>query len=109
MLMETAVVGTAALGMTLIIISGGIDLSVGSTIALTTVVVALLLQQGWPAWAAALGGTAAGTAAGLLIGLLVTGLRLAPFIVTLGTWGAYRGLATGLAKKISSVPPKTPG
>jgi ribose/xylose/arabinose/galactoside ABC-type transport system permease subunit len=99
MLLQTAVVGTAALGMTLVIISGGIDLSVGSNIALCTVVVALLLKAGLPPLVAALGGTAAGAACGLLIGGLITRLRLTPFIVTLGMWGAVRGLAKGLANE----------
>jgi len=97
MLLQTAVVITAALGMTLIIISGGIDLSVGSNVALCSVVVALLLKQGVSPLLAALGGTAAGASAGLVIGLLVTGFRLQPFIVTLGMWGALRGLAKWLA------------
>jgi ribose/xylose/arabinose/galactoside ABC-type transport system permease subunit len=99
MLRQTAVVGTAALGMTLIIISGGIDLSVGANIALSTVVVAsTLLSFGGSAPAlAACAGVATAALAGLFVGLLVTGLRLSPFIVTLGTWGAYRGLAKGLA------------
>ena len=55
MLLQTAVVGTAAIGATLIIIAGGIDLSVGSSIALGTVVVALLLRGGAPPTVAALG------------------------------------------------------
>jgi ribose/xylose/arabinose/galactoside ABC-type transport system permease subunit len=93
MLLQTAVVGTAALGMTVVIISGGIDLSVGSVIALSTVVIALLLQAGVPPLAAALGGMAVGAVVGITIGLLVTKVRLAPFIVTLAMWGAMRGLA----------------
>jgi ribose/xylose/arabinose/galactoside ABC-type transport system permease subunit len=97
MLLQTAVVGTAALGMTVVIISGGIDLSVGSVIALSTVVIALLLQAGFPPLAAALGGMATGALVGVTIGLCVTKMRLAPFIVTLAMWGAMRGLAKGLA------------
>ncbi|MBN1863510.1 MAG: ABC transporter permease [Victivallales bacterium] len=97
MLLQTTVVAMAALGMTLIIISGGIDLSVGSNIALCTVVVALLLNAGSPPVLAAAGGVVAGASCGLLIGLLVAKGRLAPFIVTLGAWGALRGLAKGLA------------
>jgi ribose/xylose/arabinose/galactoside ABC-type transport system permease subunit len=96
-LLQTAVVGTAALGMTLIIISGGIDLSIGSSIALCTVVIALLLSHAVaPIWAA-LGGIATGAACGLLIGLLITKLKLSPFIVTLGLLGALRGAAEGAA------------
>lgn len=73
MLTQTAVVGTAAVGATLIIISGGIDLSVGSTIALVTVVIATLLQKAaGPGWAL-LGGVSAGVASGVIIGSLVVG------------------------------------
>ncbi len=97
MLMQTAVVATAALGATIVIISGGIDLSVGSNIALTTVVVASLLARGWSPILAAAGGVAVGSACGLVIGLLVAYGGLQSFIVTLGMWGALRGLAKGLA------------
>ena len=107
MLLQTAVVATAALGMTLIIIAGGIDLSIGSNIALCTVVVALLLQHQAPPLVAALGGIGAGAACGLLIGLLITRLNLTPFIVTLGMWGALRGLAKGLANETIVSAPST--
>ena len=94
---QTTIVGTAALGMTLVIISGGIDLSAGSIIALSTVVVAALLQAGFdPLWAA-LGGIGAGALCGLVNGLLITRLRVVPFIVTLGTLLVVRGTAKGLA------------
>lgn len=73
MLLQTAVVGTAAVGATLIIISGGIDLSVGSTIALGTVVVATLLKLGLAAHWAALVGVLAACGCGALIGTLVIG------------------------------------
>lgn len=98
-LLQTAVVGTAAIGMTLIIIAGGIDLSVGSNIALCTVAIALLLAQGVPPVVAAVGGMVTGALCGLLISLLITRLKLSPFIVTLGMWGALRGAAKGLANE----------
>jgi ribose transport system permease protein len=104
-LLETAVVGTAALGATVIIISGGIDLSVGSNIALCTVVIAKMLAANYAPWLAAVAGVAAGTAVGLLIGLLVTGLKISPFIVTLGLWGGVRGLAKYLADESEVYPP----
>jgi ribose/xylose/arabinose/galactoside ABC-type transport system permease subunit len=107
MMLQTAVVGTAALGMTMVIISGGIDLSVGSVIALTTVIVALLLNAGASPLLAAIGGVIAGMICGSMIGLLVTRLRLAPFIVTLGMWGALRGTAKGLANEQMIVTPTT--
>ena len=97
MLLQTAVVGTAALGMTIVIIAGGIDLSVGANIAVCTVAVAHFLNLGFSPLIAAVGGVAVGAACGLLIGELITRLRLTPFIVTLGMWGALRGLAKGLA------------
>jgi ribose/xylose/arabinose/galactoside ABC-type transport system permease subunit len=100
LLLHTAVVGTAAVGATWIIVGGGIDLSVGSTIACGAMVIALLLDRGASPALAALGGVAFATAIGLVIGLLVTGkllrVPLPPFIVTLGMWGAVRGLAKGL-------------
>jgi ribose transport system permease protein len=107
MLLQTAVVGTGALGMTMIIVSGGIDLSIGSNIALCTVVIALLLAAGAPPLVAALGGIACGAACGLLIGLLITQLNLTPFIVTLGALGALRGLAKGLAHETMVMAPAT--
>jgi ribose transport system permease protein len=104
MLMQTAVVGTAALGMTIVIVSGGIDLSVGSNIALTTVVVATLLQRGWPPMLAIVGGIISGALVGLFIGAVVSFVDLAPFIVTLGLWGGLRGLAKGLAHETTVDP-----
>ncbi len=108
MLLQTAVVGTAALGMTMIIISGGIDLSIGSNIALCTVVIATLLAKGAPPLVAAAGGIFAGAACGALIGTLITRLNLTPFIVTLGTWGALRGAAKGLAHETIVIAPQSP-
>ncbi len=107
MLLQTAVVATAALGMTMIIISGGIDLSIGSNIALCTVVIATLLARGVPPFFAALGSIAVGSLCGLLIGTLITRLRLTPFIVTLGMWGALRGAAKGLAHESIVTAPET--
>lgn len=95
---QSTIVGIAALGMTLVIVSGGIDLSVGSTVALATVVIAWLLKGAvvGPA-VAGLGGVACGAVVGCVTGLLVTGLRIAPFIVSLGMMLLVRGLAKGLA------------
>jgi ribose/xylose/arabinose/galactoside ABC-type transport system permease subunit len=110
MLRQTSVVGIAALGMTLIIVSGGIDLSVGSNIALSTIVLALVLNvfDGQNGVVPALAGIATAASAGLLIGVLITGMRLSPFIITLGMWGSLRGLATGVAGN-QSVYPNPPG
>jgi rhamnose transport system permease protein len=87
-----------ALPMTLIIISGGIDLSVGSTMALSSVVLGLLHQAGAPMWLAIMAALTAGTAAGALNGLFVGRLRVHPLLVTLATLAAYRGLAEGISR-----------
>jgi ribose/xylose/arabinose/galactoside ABC-type transport system permease subunit len=96
---QTAIVCVAALGMTMVIVAGGIDLSVGSVIALATVVTAQLLRDGsWPLWAGA-GAVVAGAACGLMNGVLITGLRVVPFIITLGTMLLVRGAAKGVAEE----------
>ena len=97
MVRQTSVVGMGALGMTLVIVLGGIDLSIGSIVAFVTVVIAWLLQAGWPPLAAASAGLLVGGACGLANGVLITGLRVTPFIVTLGAMGIIRGAAKGLA------------
>ena len=97
MLRQTVVVSIAAIGMALIIIHGGIDLSVGSTVAFATVVVAKSLQSGASPVTAILTGLTVGAGAGALNGALVVGLRITPFIATLGTMTALRGVAKGLA------------
>jgi ribose transport system permease protein len=94
---QTVIVCIAALGMTMIIVSGGIDLSVGSVVALSTVVTALVLRAEHGPAAAAFGAVAAGAVCGAINGLLVTRLRVVPFIVTLGTMLLVRGAAKGLA------------
>ena len=94
---QTAIVGIAALGMTMVIISGGIDLSVGSIIALSTVVVAWLLQAGLNPLLSAISGIIIAGLCGVLNGFLITRLRVVPFIVTLGTLLLVRGAAKGIA------------
>jgi ribose/xylose/arabinose/galactoside ABC-type transport system permease subunit len=94
---QTVIVCVAALGMTMIVVSGGIDLSVGSIVALSTVVTAVLLRHEVGPLAAALGAVAAGALCGAINGLLITQLRVVPFIVTLGTMLLVRGAAKGLA------------
>ncbi|MEL7499072.1 MAG: ABC transporter permease [Planctomycetota bacterium] len=115
---QSAVYATAALGMTLVIITAGIDLSVGSVIALTVVCVAWMLNLpyredeflinqypvGLP-FAAVSFGVIAATLAGLLNGAMIVWLRVTPFIVTLGTMGIIRGLGKGLASEKDIYPP----
>ena len=104
---QTAIVSAAALGMTVVIVSGGIDLSVGSVVALTTVVIARVLNEGWSPLAAALAGVAAGAICGMVNGTLVTRLRVVPFIVTLGTMILIRGAAKGVAEERRIEAPQT--
>jgi ribose/xylose/arabinose/galactoside ABC-type transport system permease subunit len=106
-LRQTAIVGTAALGMTLVITAGGIDLSVGSMIALVTVATGMLLRAGHGPVVAALGGIGIGAAAGLFNGVLVSALSVGPFIVTLGTLLVLRGAAKGLAHNQTVLAPPT--
>lgn len=90
---QTAVINIMALGMTMIIIAGGIDLSVGSMMALSGLLGAMTMARGLPIAAGLAAALAAGTACGLANGLMVTKLRINPFIVTLGTLGIYRGVS----------------
>ena len=94
---QTAIVCVAAIGMTVVIAAGGIDLSVGSMIALTTVAIALALKAGFGPAAAAAIGIGAAALCGLVNGVLITQLKVVPFIVTLGTMLIVRGAAKGLA------------
>jgi ribose/xylose/arabinose/galactoside ABC-type transport system permease subunit len=96
---QTAIVSIAAVGMTIVIVAGGIDLSVGSMIALTTVVIAQLLRMDMSPLTAALGGVAAAALCGLINGVLITQLRVVPFIVTLGTMLVIRGAAKGFGEE----------
>ena len=90
---QVAVVGTLAIGQTLIILTAGVDLSVGAIAVLTSIVMANLSAEfGVPGIAALLLGFAFGTACGLLNGLLITRLRMPPFIVTLGTLSIFFAL-----------------
>ena len=95
---QTAVINIMALGMTVIIISGGIDLSVGSILGLAGLLGAMAMEGGVPVFPSVLIGIAAGLACGFVNGFLITRLKIAPFIVTLGTLGIYRGMALIISK-----------
>src|ERR1700682_71672 len=106
-LAQTVIVAIGALGMTLVIISGGIDLSVGSVIALTSVVTAVTLRSGWPPSGAVIAGIVAGGIIGVINGLAITKLRVVPFIATLGMLGIARGLAKWVAGEQTVNAPST--
>ncbi len=97
MLTQTVIVAVAALGMTIIIVSGGIDLSVGSAVALTGVAGATLMTRSVSPVLVVLCTVLVGGGLGLLNGGLIAGLRMMPFIVTLGSMGVARGLAKWLS------------
>ncbi len=93
---QTAINAVVAVGMTFVILSGGIDLSVGSLVALSGVVMASRLTAGWPLALAILAGLITGAFAGLSSGLLITRGKLPPFIATLGMMSVARGAALAL-------------
>ena len=108
-LTQTVIVAIGALGMTLIIVGGGIDLSVGSVVAFCGVLGAKLLVAGWSPIATMLVLVAAGCGIGLVNGAIVAGFRMMPFIVTLGMMGIVRGAAKWLgSNQTINAPPDSP-
>src|SRR5882724_5792414 len=96
-LAQTVIVAIGAIGMTIVIIGGGIDLSVGSAIALTGIIAALGINAGWSTTVALAAGILVGGAVGLANGLAITRLKVVPFIATLGMLGVARGVAKGIS------------
>jgi len=106
-LLQTVIVAIGALGMTMIIVSGGIDLSVGSVVALASVVGATSLVNGCATATAIFLTIAAAGGIGLINGLIIAGFRMMPFIVTLGMMGVARGTAKWLAGNQTVNAPKS--
>jgi rhamnose transport system permease protein len=106
---QSVEIGLLALVMTPVILTGGIDLSVGSLLGLCAVAFGMLWKDaGLSPWLAALGALIVGTLGGGLNAALITRLRLPPLIVTLGTFSLFRGLAeafTGGTRAFTSFPP----
>ena len=94
--LQTTSIALLGIGVTVVILTGGIDLSVGSVLALSGTVAGLLVKDGWPIWAAMSMGVLTGMVCGCINGFVVTRLRLAPFIATLGMMLIARGLALQL-------------
>ncbi|MEW6157306.1 MAG: ABC transporter permease [Verrucomicrobiota bacterium] len=107
-LIQTVIVAIGALGMTMIIVSGGIDLSVGSLVALCSVVGAVLLNKEFSPLAVVIITILAGGGVGLINGSIIAGLRMMPFIVTLGMMGVARGAAKWLAGNQTVNAPESP-
>jgi len=93
-LISVCIIGIVGVAMTLVIVSGGIDLSAASTMALVgSVEAVLVMQSGWPWWQALLVGLLVGLVVGSLNALVITRLKIAPFIVTLAMSNIVRGAA----------------
>jgi ribose transport system permease protein len=90
-------IGIMALGMTAVIATGGIDLSVGSIMGLTAVASGLTLEAGYPAWAAIVVGLLAGAVTGLVNGLIIAYAGISPFVTTLGMLAIARSAAVVLS------------
>ncbi len=96
-------IGLLAIAMTPIILTGGIDLSLGSLLGLCAILFGKLWRDaGLPPWAAGLCALAVGALAGALNAALITQLRLPPLIVTLGTYSLFRGLAEGITHGVDT-------
>jgi ribose transport system permease protein len=91
-------IAIAAFGETLVVVTAGIDLSVGSNMALSGVAAALLLVAGMPVPVAVVGGLIVGSLVGVTNGFLVTRFRLPPFIATLGVMSIARGITFGVTE-----------
>jgi len=106
-LTQTVIVGIGAMGMTLVIVSGGIDLSAGSLVALCSVVTAKLIEHGHGLAAVLALMVLVGGLAGLANGGIIAAFRMMPFIVTLGMMGIARGISKWLANN-QTVNPEVP-
>ena len=92
LLRQGSLIAILAVGQTFVIITGGIDLSVGAIVGFTTVIVALLINAGWPIWVAVLATLLVGVAIGLFHGFGIVKMGLPPFIITLATMTSLRGI-----------------
>ena len=91
-LQQTTINGAIAIGMTLVIVTGGIDLSVGSVMALSAMLMAKSMAAGVSAPIAVIIGLLTGTCCGAVNGAIISRMKLQPFLVTLGTMSVLRGL-----------------
>ena len=102
---QTTVITIMAIGMTVVIATGGIDLSVGSIVGMTGVCGVMLIAGHYSTIAALLGAIVVGTACGAFNGAVITFLKIPPFVATLGALGMYRGLTLLMTKGQPVVPP----
>jgi len=95
-LLQTSVIGLLGIGMTMVIITGGIDLSVGSVLALSGTVTGMMVKSGMPVIPAMFLGVIVGALCGLFNGFVITKMRITPFVATLGMMLIARGIALQL-------------
>ena len=103
LIVDNAHLLVVAIGITFVILTGGIDLSVGAVVALSTVIIAVLLRAGWPAPAAVAVALAAGAALGFAMGYMIHAFEIQPFIVTLAGLFLARGLAYTISYESVSI------
>jgi ribose transport system permease protein len=106
MALQTSTITMMGIGVTFVIITGGIDLSIGSVVALTGTAAVMLANTGVPSWAAMIFGVLVGALCGLGNGVLITRLRLPPFIATLGSMMILRGVVLTITNANSSPAPE---
>jgi ribose transport system permease protein len=106
--LQASVTSILAMGVTFVIITGGIDLSIGTALALSAVVCGLLLSQGHALPVVVLGTLATGAFAGLVNGAIITLSRITPFVVTLGSMSIFSGLALIVSggQTVYGIPPE---
>jgi ribose transport system permease protein len=102
---QTTVITIMAIGMTVVIATAGIDLSVGSIVGMTGVCGVMLIAEHYSTIAALLGAIVVGMACGAFNGAVITFLKIPPFVATLGALGMYRGLTLLMTKGQPVVPP----
>ena len=106
-LLSSSFIGIIAVGMTVVLLIGGIDLSVGATMYITAGILARLLEAGWPVWAAVTIGLSVGTLWGCFNAFLIAKVKVIPFMATLGTLTVGRGVGLLITESRNiSVPPE---
>jgi ribose transport system permease protein len=103
--LQTSTVTLMGVGVTFTIITGGIDLSIGSVIALTGTMAVIAANAGMPIWLSMVIGLLTGVLCGFLNGLMITGLKIPPFIATLGMMMVARGFVLTITNAMSKPAP----
>ncbi len=105
-LSQSSYIGILAAAITLVLLTGGVDISIGSNMFLSASIAGLLMQNGWPIWAAVIVCILTGLIYGYVNSFLVVRLKIVPFIATLGTMTAGRGIALIITRSAGVSLPK---